>query len=203
MIHKIKKLFGPAATHSGFYLYIGKNRRNNNMKNTKILTVILAAAIGITCLTACSKPGRKTTEPDETRKPRETTAAAIDEDNGKTGKPEGTTAATVDEDINDDVIDVVYDDDNTEDTDEHNREVLAEALNLRKSDRQIDDMLKKLNYIEAGKISDLEYDADNVTLYFKGEDGTEYLFYFTNEYNLSVMGCKNLTTGEMEFASYQ
>lgn len=97
----------------------------------------------------------------------------------------------------------VIKEDDDEDVEKHNREVLAEALNIKKSNRQIDDMLKKLNYIEAGKIFDLEYNADDVTLYFKGEDGTEYIFYFTNKDNLSVMGCKNITTGEMEFASYQ
>lgn len=97
----------------------------------------------------------------------------------------------------------VIEEDDDEDVEKHNREVLAEALNIKKSNRQIDDMLKKLNYIEAGKIFDLEYNADDVTLYFKGEDGTEYIFYFTNKDNLSVMGCKNITTGEMEFASYQ
>lgn len=118
---------------------------------------------------------------------------------GKTGKrssgPDetGKTRETTEE---------VIKEDDDEDVEKHNREVLAEALNIKKSNRQIDDMLKKLNYIEAGKIFDLEYNADDVTLYFKGEDGTEYIFYFTNKDNLSVMGCKNITTGEMEFASY-
>ena len=82
----------------------------------------------------------------------------------------------------------VIKEDDDEDVEKHNREVLAEALNIKKSNRQIDDMLKKLNYIEAGKIFDLEYNADDVTLYFKGEDGTEYIFYFTNKDNLRVMG---------------
>ena len=150
------------------------------MKKTALLSVILVAAIGLTCFTACSKTRGRSSEPDETRKPKETTEEVVDE----------TIAGS--ESNND-----------PKDVDEHNREALAEALHIKKSNHQIDDMLKKLNHIEAGKIYDLEFNSDDVTLDFKGEDGTEYRFYFTNKDNLSVMGCKNLTTGEMEFASFQ
>ena len=64
-------------------------------------------------------------------------------------------------------------------------------------------MLQKLEMIGAGKIRDLEFDEKYVDLYFTGEDGTKYVFYFTNKDNLNVMACRNLTSGEMEFASYQ
>lgn len=150
------------------------------MKKTTLLTAILVAAIGLTCFTACSKTGRRSSEPDETRKPGETTEEVVDE----------TIAGSENNDV-------------AREVEKHNREVLAEALNIKKYNWQMDGILQKLDKIEAGKISDLEFDADKVTLNFKGEDGTEYIFYFTNKDNLSVMGCKNLTTGEMEFASYQ
>ena len=151
------------------------------MKKTALLTAILVTAIGLTCFTACGKTGKRTSGPDETRKPRETAVTVADEKK--------------------------HDSDNDADdgltTDEHNRKVLAEALNIEENDWQIDGMLQKLEKIGAGKIRDLEFDEKYVDLYFTGEDGTKYKFYFTNKDNLNVIGCKNLTTGEMEFASYQ
>ena len=151
------------------------------MKKTTLLTAILVTAIGLTCFTACGKTGKKPSEPEETRKPKGTAVTVVDET-----KPDSEN--NDDEDIP---------------TDQHNREALAKALHIKENDWQIDGMLQKLEKIGAGKIRDLEFDPDDVTLYFKGEDGTEYKFFFTNKDNLNVMACRNLTSGEMEFASYQ
>ncbi len=86
--------------------------------------------------------------------------------------------------------------------DEANRKMIAEALRVDENSRNIKFIIAFLNSLDAGVISDVEFnenEQNRMTIVFKAEDGTNYKMYLS--LSGSPMEVKNLDTGDWPITS--
>lgn len=86
--------------------------------------------------------------------------------------------------------------------DEANRKMIAEALGVDENSRNIKFIIAFLNSLDAGVISDVEFnenEQNRMTIVFKAEDGTNYKMYLS--LSGSPMEVKNLDTGDWPITS--
>lgn len=89
----------------------------------------------------------------------------------------------------------------TKTREEHNRELIAEALDMDEDDESLKYTLSALKTIHAGRIQSAEFKMirKDEVLDIVAEDGTEYYLYLMD---VSVWAVKNLDTGEWPIKSY-
>ena len=86
--------------------------------------------------------------------------------------------------------------------DDANRKMIAEALEVDENSRNIKFIIAFLNSLDAGVISDAEFnenEQNRMTIVFKAEDGTNYKMYLS--LSGSPMEVKNLDTGDWPITS--
>ena len=80
--------------------------------------------------------------------------------------------------------------------------MIAEALGVDENSRNIKYIIAFLNSLDAGVISDVEFNENEqnmMTIVFKAEDGTNYKMYLS--LSGSPMEVKNLDTGDWPITS--
>lgn len=88
------------------------------------------------------------------------------------------------------------------DTDEHNRQVFAEAMGWAEDNRKLQFYISICNTINAGKIQSAEPGQEDIDKIIDvvSEDGTNYRFYLSG--SDSIMAVKNVDTGEWPVTSF-